>query len=175
MYDIFEKLLKETGYRAADVAKGTGIHPSTFSDWKKGKSVPKPDKMMKIAKFFDVPLEYLYGNSDVRLNEKTVKSDMSAFAAYLKQLGWNVSLETEDGEDYYGIDNGQVFINVSSEKYLAFENKIRNECVDGILGFLTESLSNYDVGVLAAHHTSRPEPGADDSPEKDEEFMDEYE
>lgn len=171
--DIVKKLCRENGISVAKLERELGFANGYIRGLKKG--VFPSDRLEKIAKFFNVPLEYLYGNSDVRLNEETVKSDMSAFAAYLKRLGWNVSLATEGGEDYYGINNGQVFINVSPEKYLAFENKIRNECVDGILGFLTESLSNYDVGVLAAHHTSRPEPGADDSPEKDEEFMDEHE
>lgn len=31
---------------------------------------------------------------------------------------------------------------------------------------------NNDIDVLAAHHTAKPEPGVDDSPEKDEELMD---
>lgn len=65
MYDIFERLLKERGCKAADVAKATGIHPSTFSDWKKGKSVPKQDKMLKIAEFFGVSVEYLATGKDM--------------------------------------------------------------------------------------------------------------
>lgn len=169
--DIVKKLCRENGISVAKLERELGFANGYIRGLKKG--VFPSDRLEKIAKFFDVPLEYLYGNSDVRLDEDTVISDMTAFAAYLKQLGWNVSLATEDGEDYYGIDNGQVFINVSSEKYLAFENKIRNECVDGILGFLTESLSNYDVGVLAAHHNAMPEPGTDDSPEKDQKLLDE--
>ena len=58
MYDRFVELLTSRGVRAADVARATGLQPSTFSDWKKGKSQPKLEKLQKIADFFDVPLEY---------------------------------------------------------------------------------------------------------------------
>lgn len=59
MYDIFSKLLSLKGVKASDVSKATGIHPSTFSDWKSGKSSPKQDKLQKIADYFNVSLEYL--------------------------------------------------------------------------------------------------------------------
>lgn len=59
MYEIFEKLLKARGVRSADVAAATGLHPSTFSDWKRGKSTPKSDKRQRIADYFGVSLYYL--------------------------------------------------------------------------------------------------------------------
>lgn len=59
MYDIFLSLLRKKGVKAADVARETGLHPSTFSDWKRGKSAPKTDKLQKIADFFGVSVEYL--------------------------------------------------------------------------------------------------------------------
>lgn len=59
MYTIFQKLLEENKLRASDVAKATGITSSTFTDWKTGRSVPKQDKLQKIANFFGVSIEYL--------------------------------------------------------------------------------------------------------------------
>lgn len=58
MYKKFAELLKEKNLRVADVARKTEISPSTFSDWKKGKSKPKVDKLMKIAEILDVPISY---------------------------------------------------------------------------------------------------------------------
>ena len=58
-YEILQKIMKAKGYRPADIAKGTGIQPSTFSDWKKGKSKPKEEKLRKIAGFLNVPLSAL--------------------------------------------------------------------------------------------------------------------
>lgn len=58
-YEIFLELLEKSGKRASDVSKATGIPASTFSDWKKGKSAPKAEKLQKIADFFGVTVEYL--------------------------------------------------------------------------------------------------------------------
>ncbi len=61
MYKIFENLLSARNLKAADVAKGTGISPTVFSDWKNGKSSPKQDKLQKIADYFNVTIKYLLG------------------------------------------------------------------------------------------------------------------
>lgn len=72
MYDIFEKLLQKHGVTAYKVAKETGIATSTLSDWKKGRSTPKQDKLQKIADYFGVTLAYLLGTESYETN----KSDL---------------------------------------------------------------------------------------------------
>lgn len=59
-YEKFEKLRIEKGVTAKEVSDATGIVQSTFSDWKKGKSKPKVDKLIKLADYFGVPLEYFF-------------------------------------------------------------------------------------------------------------------
>ncbi|HIW82666.1 MAG TPA: helix-turn-helix domain-containing protein [Candidatus Acetatifactor stercoripullorum] len=59
MYEIFLKLLEQKGVTAYKVGKTTGIASSTFSDWKSGRSVPKQEKLQKIADYFGVTVEYL--------------------------------------------------------------------------------------------------------------------
>lgn len=59
MYEIYCKLRDEKGVKDADVAKATGITKSTFSDWKNGRSKPKDEKLLKIAEYFEVTLDYL--------------------------------------------------------------------------------------------------------------------
>ena len=66
MYEIFSALLYNYGVRPADVARATGIHPSVFTDWKKGKSSPKLDKMQKIADYFGVSVDFLMGKESAR-------------------------------------------------------------------------------------------------------------
>lgn len=70
MYEIFENLLKQYGVTAYRVGKETGIPPSTFSDWKKGKSKPKNEKLKKIADYFGVSVEYLMTGQ----NESEIKN-----------------------------------------------------------------------------------------------------
>lgn len=61
-YRNFDRLLKSHNTTAYRVAKGTGIAPSTFSDWKSGRSVPKADKLRKIAAFLGVSVDVLLGD-----------------------------------------------------------------------------------------------------------------
>ena len=59
MYEIFEQLLAANNTSSYQVAKATGIATATLSDWKRGRSNPKPDKLQKIADYFDIPVDYL--------------------------------------------------------------------------------------------------------------------
>ena len=61
MYDIYCELRDERGVTDYAVAKACGFNQALFSDWKSGKSVPKIDKLQKIAKFFGVSTSYLIG------------------------------------------------------------------------------------------------------------------
>lgn len=63
-YLNFEKLLKANETTVYRVAKSTGIPASTFTDWKNGRSVPKTEKLKKIAGHFGVSLEYLLDGVD---------------------------------------------------------------------------------------------------------------
>ena len=49
------KYLEITDYR---VASDTGITKSTFTDWKRGRSKPKAEKLKILADYFGVTIEY---------------------------------------------------------------------------------------------------------------------
>ena len=71
MYEIFSKLLQKYGVTPYKVSKETGVSQSTLSDWKRGISTPKPDKLQKIADYFGVSLTYLLtGNMEEPEKEK---------------------------------------------------------------------------------------------------------
>lgn len=105
MYEIFLKLLDEKGVTAYKVGKETGIASSTFTDWKNGRSVPKQEKLQKIADYFGVSLEYLMTgkepNVDLYSDEnadllievtKSVRND----AGFAKRLAMYMSLLSEN-------------------------------------------------------------------------------
>ena len=58
MYKKFAALLYRRNISAYRVSKDTGIPANTFTDWKNGRSKPKFDKLLILAKYFDVPVEY---------------------------------------------------------------------------------------------------------------------
>lgn len=64
MYERFADLLESRGVKPADITKETGIKSTVFSEWKKGKSTPNADKLVKIARFLDTTVEYLVTGED---------------------------------------------------------------------------------------------------------------
>ncbi|QIB68225.1 helix-turn-helix transcriptional regulator [Aminipila butyrica] len=61
MYEIFEELLKNNGLTAYKVSQEAKVPQSTLSDWKRGRSIPKVDKLQKLADYFGVSVDYLMG------------------------------------------------------------------------------------------------------------------
>lgn len=59
MYERYVELRDKKGVTDYRVSKDTGISRSTFTDWKNGRSAPKVEKLLSLAKYFDVPVEYL--------------------------------------------------------------------------------------------------------------------
>lgn len=54
-----EELVNKRGITLYALTKELGFAKSLFSDWKSGKSMPKTDKLIKIADYFGVTVEYL--------------------------------------------------------------------------------------------------------------------
>ena len=95
MYEIYQRLLDEKGLKNADVARATGISNMTLSDWKRGKSVPKSDKMQKIAEFLNVTEDYLRtgkemeftaGMAEIDLELSQMKERIKLYALKLSKL-----------------------------------------------------------------------------------------
>lgn len=58
MYEKFAKLCESRGVTPHKVAVETNIAPSCLTDWKANRSKPKVDKLIKLAKYFGVDVEY---------------------------------------------------------------------------------------------------------------------
>lgn len=97
MYEIYCKLRDEYKVKDADVVRETGITKSTFSDWKNGRSKPKPEKLQKIADYFGVTLDYLMtGKNDVEKKDTSLKrKDERDIEKILEQTG--EFLRSQDG------------------------------------------------------------------------------
>ena len=77
MYEVYQRLLDEKGLKNADVARATGISNMTLSDWKRGKSVPKSDKMRKIAEYLNVSVDYLMAGKDMEFAAEMAEIDVT--------------------------------------------------------------------------------------------------
>ena len=62
-------LLDETRTSQTEVAEYVGVSRQAVSQWMNGKTIPDCYNFKKVAEFFKVPLEYLYGETDSKVNE----------------------------------------------------------------------------------------------------------
>ena len=57
VYEKFAMLLEKTHKTSSQVSRDTGIPQNVLSYWKNGRSKPKVDKLLILARYFNVPLE----------------------------------------------------------------------------------------------------------------------
>lgn len=87
MYENFQKSIDRLGITAYKVSVETGISTVTFTNWKKGRYIPKRDKMQKIADYLGVDVNYLYGNDEDKNSESIKLSLEEATAIFIEYAG----------------------------------------------------------------------------------------
>lgn len=64
--DILKELRKLKDVKQEDVAKAIGISKSGYGYYEQGRSMPDPEMLLKLAEYFNVSVDYLLGNSDIK-------------------------------------------------------------------------------------------------------------
>ncbi|AWB43828.1 transcriptional regulator [Paenibacillus sp. CAA11] len=59
IYERIEQLIKLNGMTKKRFCEQLGISTGNLGDWKRGKSTPSSNKLIEIAAFFDVSLDWL--------------------------------------------------------------------------------------------------------------------
>lgn len=59
IYDRIEFLIKMRGMTKKSFCEKLGISTGNLGDWKRGKSTPSTNKLVEVAGFFDVSLDWL--------------------------------------------------------------------------------------------------------------------
>ncbi len=110
-YQSFQKLLELNNTSVYRVARETKISASTFTDWKKGRSCPKADKLKKIADHFGVSINVflddssLYSSAILSGREKQIPiiGEIRAGSPIITEetlLGYE-SADVDDKDDYF--------------------------------------------------------------------------
>ena len=58
---IFQKLRSEAGLKQEEMAQKLGVSKSTIGMWETGKRLPSPELYEQVADYFNVDIDYLYG------------------------------------------------------------------------------------------------------------------
>ena len=111
-YAKFEELLRAKEVTVYQVSKATGIAASTFTDWKNGRSMPKADKLARIAAFFGVGLDELLGtesgNRTLETSYQTARArKMVPVIGVIRAGSPIVTDETLIGHEFADVDDAE--------------------------------------------------------------------
>ncbi|MFR5264566.1 helix-turn-helix domain-containing protein [Clostridium sp.] len=59
-----KELREDREIMSKDFAKIMNVEPSTVTNWEKGNRFPKEDVIIKLADYFNVSVDYLFGRTD---------------------------------------------------------------------------------------------------------------
>ncbi|MEL4106330.1 helix-turn-helix domain-containing protein [Oscillospiraceae bacterium WX1] len=110
MYEHLDILLRSRGMTPYKLAKDIGMSQSSLSEWKRGNSIPKHEKLVKIARYFDVPVAWLTEEmpADVPVGEEAL---LGRLTALVKE-----KLAAPEWNDEQAKQNLELFNALSAEK-----------------------------------------------------------
>lgn len=73
--DRIRELRLEKDLKQKELAEILGIQPNTFNQYEMGKREPDYATLLKIANYFDVTIDYLLGNTEIKKGSATPKGD----------------------------------------------------------------------------------------------------
>lgn len=92
VWERIESLIKRENISAYKLGKDTGISTASLTDWKKGRSSPKLDKLKTIADYFGVSVYYLTGEVEGFDPARQQKID------FLRSCGVDIDLSHYDDD-----------------------------------------------------------------------------
>ena len=92
VWERIETLINRENISAYKLGKDTGISTASLTDWKKGRSSPKLDKLKTIADYFGVSVYYLTGEVSDYDSARQKKID------FIKSRGVDIDLSHYDDD-----------------------------------------------------------------------------
>lgn len=94
VYVNIEKCRLNQGLTIYTIEKSVGFPKGTIKNWKD--SMPSWDKILKVANFLDVSLDFLVGNTQNQKSHKNNSEDCAAAVDELKKVIQEFSMATVD-------------------------------------------------------------------------------
>jgi transcriptional regulator with XRE-family HTH domain len=101
------ELRKEKSETQSEVAASMGVDRSTYGKYETGDSFPDIDKLMWLATYFNVTVDYILGISDSRVSNDTspAKTQMSETSTTKVSLASRITEVLEDNSELLGFWN----------------------------------------------------------------------
>lgn len=111
MYERLDVLLNKNGITPYRLSKDLGISQSCLSEWKRGNSIPKHERLAKIAAYFNVPVSYFTGKEVSDQGADNNKALLEQLMILVKE-----KLAAPEWSDEQAKQNLELFNSLSPEK-----------------------------------------------------------
>lgn len=135
-----EGLREEKDLFKKDVAKSIGVVESVYSEWENEKLSIPTKRLVQLANFFEVNIDYIVGLSNTKINLKTNnKIDLQLVSKRLKEIRKSLKMTMRDLAIKLNTSSSAIS-NYENEKFLILSSllvelcKISNYSVDYVLG-----------------------------------------
>ena len=126
----FRELLSERDINQQEIADFIGVKRQTIAQWKDGKTVPDIYNFQKLVEFFDIPYEYLLGDTDSREKETIDISNTLGLSDEAIETLKNWVTESIERIDDKGIKCSVIITYLlSSENFISLIEYIK-KCID---------------------------------------------
>lgn len=115
---LFE-LMNKNSLKAKSLAAQLPISEGNISDWKSGRSMPSADKLIVLADYFHVSVDYLLGRTDDP-QENTINNQNATITDSVQAIKSPVTISGKENKDSNDIMTQ--FMEAFSD--LPFENKV---------------------------------------------------
>ena len=122
----FRDLLAERDVNQQEIADFIGVKRQTIAQWKDGKTVPDIYNFQKLVEFFDVPYEYLLGDTESRIKENVDISNALGLPDEAIETLKNWAIESIENVDDKGTKcSGIIAYLLSNENFISLIEYIK--------------------------------------------------
>lgn len=135
-----EGLREERDLFKKDVAKDLGVVESVYSEWENEKLSIPTKRLVQLANYFEVNIDYMLGLTNVRLHIKTSNDiDIKIVSKRLREIRKSLKMTMRDLADKFNTSSSAIS-NYENEKFLILSSllidlcKFSNYSIDWVLG-----------------------------------------
>lgn len=136
----FEDLRDEKDLKKKDVAKVIGVVESVYSEWENGKLSIPTKRLVQLANYFEVNIDYMVGISNKRKHIKSSNDvDLDLVSLRLKEIRKSLKLTMRDLSYKFNTSSSAIS-NYENGKFLILSSflielcKYSNYSIDWVLG-----------------------------------------
>lgn len=123
-----EDLRDEKDLKKKDIAKVIGVVESVYSEWENGKLSIPTKRLVQLANYFEVNIDYMLGISDKRKHiETTDEINLDLVSLRLKEIRKSLKFTMRDLADKFNTTSSAIS-NYENSKYLILSSFLIELC-----------------------------------------------